>query len=95
MKDLSHLAKDSMWPTSQAGGNMMSSNAAAMTAPGSLPADPLPPEKEQGDPAVTLPGLLPSGTDGKPKPRDYTPSPARWGPVTIPDVVRDSPPGGN
>jgi hypothetical protein len=39
-------------PTSQAGGNMMSSNKLAHTAPGSPPVDPLPPTSDQGDPKI-------------------------------------------
>jgi hypothetical protein len=35
-----------------AGGNMMSDNKLAGTAPGSQPVDPLPPAKEQADPAI-------------------------------------------
>jgi hypothetical protein len=54
MQDLSAMAKNGPWVTSQAGGNMMSSNEQAMTAPGSPPADPLPDREHQGDPAVTV-----------------------------------------
>ena len=53
MQDLSSLAKNGPWATSQAGGNMMSSTEQAMTAPGSPPADPLPDREHQGDPTVT------------------------------------------
>jgi hypothetical protein len=57
MQDLSSaLTTDpvtALAPTSQAGGNMMSSSRQAMTAPGSPPVDPLPPSKDQGDPKVT------------------------------------------
>jgi hypothetical protein len=56
MEDLSHLLPGSpvtaLTPTSQAGGNMMSSNDLAMTAPGGRPVDPLPDRDAQGDPAV-------------------------------------------
>lgn len=93
MEDLSSLAKDSMWATSQAGGNMMSDPATAMTAPGSDPVDPLPPAKDQGHPHVTFssPEIKP-GTDGKPQASGqagpYKPSPPKWGPVTVPQVIR-------
>jgi hypothetical protein len=53
MQDLSSLARDSMWPTSQEAGNMMSGRHAAMSAPGSDPVTPLPPAKDQGEPHVT------------------------------------------
>jgi hypothetical protein len=89
VKDLSHLADDSMWVTSQAGGNMQSSNRLAMTAPGSQPVDPVPDRTQQGDPHIELEAKRPPGQDGKPQPsKSYTPNPARWGPVTVPDVVR-------
>ena len=75
MQDLSSMAKNGPWITSQAGGNMMSSNEQAMTAPGSLPADPLPDRSEQGDPKVTATAkprsVLTHGTT-------YAPSPAVW-----------------
>jgi hypothetical protein len=55
--DLSHLLRpdpvSALVPTSQAAGNMTSSNANARTAPGSVPVDPLPPAAEQDDPDVT------------------------------------------
>jgi hypothetical protein len=57
MQDLSKMLTTdpvtALAPTSQAGGNMMSSNRLAMTAPGSEPVDPLPPAQDQGDPKVT------------------------------------------
>lgn len=56
MQDLSHLCNpdpiSSLTPTSMAAGNMESSNANAMTAPGSPPVDPLPPAAEQDDPDI-------------------------------------------
>jgi hypothetical protein len=75
--DLSPLAEDSMWPTSQAAGNMSSSNAAAMTAPGSMPVDPLPDRMHQSDPQVTPSGPeIEPGTSGKPQARtDSNPPP--------------------
>ena len=92
MQDLSHLAKDSIWPTSQAAGNMMSDRAAAMSAPGSQPVDPLPPAKDQGEPAVDVPATpIRPGTDGKPKAATgyHAPAPA-WSKTSTPDVVRES-----
>jgi hypothetical protein len=75
MQDLSAMAKSGPWVTSQAGGNMMSSNEQAMTGPGSPPADPLPDRNHQGDPAVTLTGkpraVLEHGSA-------YSPSPVAW-----------------
>lgn len=94
MQDLSSLAKDSMWPTSQAGGNMSSSARLAQTAPGSPPVDPLQPAEKQGDPAVKLGKGMPIGTSGKPQASgqaSYTPNAARWGPVTVPKVIRGKP----
>ena len=93
-QDLSSLAKDSMWPSSMAGGNMTSSNRAAQTAPGSPPVDPMPPAADQGDPTIPLGAQMKTGTSGKPqasRQASYTPSPVRWGPVTTPDVVREEP----
>jgi len=55
-------------PTSQAGGNMMSSNRLAMTSPGSPPTDPLPPAKDQGDPKITASGSQDVGTPAKRRP---------------------------
>jgi hypothetical protein len=54
MQDLSHLAANSMTVTSQAGGNMQSSNEQAMTAPGSDPVDPLPDRTKQGNPTLQV-----------------------------------------
>lgn len=54
MRDLSALAVDSMWVTSQEGGNLVHDNSGAMTAPGSRPVTPMPPEVEQPDPTVAL-----------------------------------------
>ena len=76
MQDLSDLAANGPWVTSQAGGNMMSSNEQAMTAPGSPPADPLPDREHQGDPTVTLTDnprtvMVDNGAG-------FTPSPVAW-----------------
>jgi hypothetical protein len=94
MQDLSKLAKDSPWSSSQAAGNMTSSNREAMTAPGSPPVDPVQPASDQGDPTVKLGAQMPVGTSGKPQASgqtSFTPTPVRWGPVTTPDVVRSGP----
>lgn len=57
MEDLSHLFAggpiSALTPTAQSAGNMTSSNAAAHTAPGSPPVDPMPPAEKQADPAIT------------------------------------------
>lgn len=96
MQDLSNLAKNSMWVTSQAGGNMLASNAEAMTAPGSQPVDNLNDHQSQvhENPAVENSNAeqIPSGTSGKPQASGQQgpaprPRPA-WGPVTTPDVLR-------
>ena len=83
MRDLSALAKDSMWITSQEGGNMVHDNTGAYSSPGSEPVTPIPPPDKQPDPTVTFSGdELPVGTP--PRRADdtsYTPSPAVWGPV--------------
>lgn len=86
------LAKTSMWPTSQAAGNMTSSSENAMTAPGSDPVDPLPDRSEQGDPAVKLGAEIPPGTDGKPKAGTAAPgySPPAWKRAGRPRVVRET-----
>ena len=91
MEDLSALAQDSMWVTSQAGGNMQSGRPAAMSAPGSPPVDPLPPANAQGDPHVVMAGpQRPPGEDGKPQPGTYAPNPVRWGPAGSPGVSRET-----
>ena len=95
-KDLSDmpLAKTSLWPTSQAAGNMTSTSEQAMTAPGSPPVDPLPDRDHQGDPSVKLGAEMATGTSGKPqasRETSYTPAPARWRRTTVPDVVRAQP----
>ena len=78
MQDLSHLAASSIAPTSQAGGNMMSSNELAMTAPGSHPVDPLPDRDHQGDPRLDIPAATPVGTAASRRPGSYSPSPVSW-----------------
>jgi hypothetical protein len=94
MQDLSHLADNSMWPTSQEAGNMMSGRPAAMSAPGSDPVTPLPPAKDQGTPHVEYSAGpdLPPGTSGKPAAKAgsaVTGRPA-WTRTTTPDVVRET-----
>jgi hypothetical protein len=71
VQDLSSLAEDAMWPTSQAAGNMTSGRDKAMSAPGSPPVDPLPPSAKQGDPKVEFSpgGRREPGDTGKPAPR--------------------------
>jgi hypothetical protein len=78
MQDLSHLAAGSITATSQAGGNMMSSNDLAMTAPGSQPVDPLPDRDKQGRPELDVPAATPVGTAAARKPTSYSPSPVSW-----------------
>lgn len=95
MQDLSQLAENSMWATSQAGGNMQSSSRQAMTAPGAPPVDPVPDRSEQGDPVIELGTPMKTGTSGKPPASgltSYTPGPAKWSPTTVPQVVRSKPP---
>lgn len=91
MEDLSPLAEGSMWPTSQAGGNMMSGRARAMSAPGSMPTDPLPEEKDQGEPAVTPSDTLTHTSSGKPDARtvdgNWRPGAPSWGPASRPGIV--------
>lgn len=82
MRDLSDLAKDSMWITSQEGGNMVHDNTGAWSAPGSEPVTPMPPAERQPDPAVTFSGdELPVGTPPRRGEQSYTPSPVKWGPA--------------
>ena len=93
MPDLSSLAADSMWPTSQEGGNMMSARPGAMSAPGSQPVTPLPPAKDQGTPHVDMGPQQKPGDDGKLKARitagkPNLPEPS-WKTASPPDVVRD------
>jgi hypothetical protein len=78
MQDLSGEARFGPWATSQAGGNMVSSNEQAMTAPGSQPSDPLPDREHQGDPAVQASATLPVGTAPSRLPMAYQPVPVTW-----------------
>src|SRR5205814_9050932 len=73
MQDLSNILPvdpvSALAPTSQAGGNMLSSNEEAMTAPGSQPVDVLTDRDVQSDPKITPSNKaeIAPGTDGKPK----------------------------
>lgn len=92
---LPHDPVTALTPTSQAAGNMMSSNSAAMTAPGGVPVDPLPPSKDQGDVDIDVSGpAIPAGTSGKPQAsKQAGPPPGTapaWKPTTVPQVVRGS-----
>jgi len=86
MEDLSSLLPGgpltALAPTSQAGGNMSSDNKLAMTAPGSPPVDPLPPAKQQDDPAISASNSrqIRPGDDGKPRARagSMTAGPPSW-----------------
>lgn len=100
MEDLSRILPGdpitALVPTSQAGGNMASDSKLAMTAPGSPPVDPLPPAKQQGDPAITVSNAAPvrTGTSGKPRAgatQGYRPGAPAWTRTTTPGTVRDNP----
>jgi hypothetical protein len=90
IRDISDLAIDSMWATSQAAGNRTSLPDVAMTAPGSTPVDGELKPAEMADPHVSNSGPeIPVGADGKPQPaQEHVPGPPRWKPTTVPDVVR-------
>lgn len=78
MQDLSGQARFGPWATSQAGGNMISSNEQAMTAPGSEPSDPLPDRDHQSDPSVGVGAERPVGTAPSRLPAAYRPVPVTW-----------------
>lgn len=78
MIDLSGEARFGPWVTSQAAGNMISSNEQAMTAPGSEPADPLPDRAHQGDPTVEMSAEIPVGTAPSRRPAEYRPAALTW-----------------
>ena len=78
MQDLSAMAKNGPWVTSQAGGNMMSSTEQAQTGPGSVPVDPLPDRTKQGDPALDMSATVPVGTAAGRRPTAFTPSAVAW-----------------
>jgi hypothetical protein len=79
-------ATGGMWATAQGGGNMLSSNEEAMTAPGSKPVTPMPSLGEQQDPAVAAEHVAPSVLvdGGEPEPGaawdDVSGRRAEWGP---------------
>ena len=83
MRDLSALARDSMWVTSQEGGNLVHDNSPAMTAPGTTPATPQPPAENQANPKVGTSADLPVGTPPRRVDASFSPSPATW--KTVPD----------
>jgi hypothetical protein len=99
VQDLSKLAKNSIWPTSQAGGNRMSTNDEALTALGTEPVDPALQKSQQANPHVGVTATLPIGTSGKPQASgqagSWKPSAPVWGPTTVPDVIRKVPEGGH
>lgn len=78
MQDLSGEARFGPWVTSQAAGNMVSSNERAMTAPGSQPVDPLPDRAHQGDPEVEVGAAQPVGTPASRSAAEYRPVPVMW-----------------
>lgn len=81
MQDLSRLAIDSMWVTSQEGGNMVHDSSLAMTAPGSAPSTPVPKLKaEMADPTVELGAAQPVGTPPSRHASDhsFSPAPMTW-----------------
>lgn len=79
VKDLSSLAADSMWVTSQEGGNMVHDNTGAYSAPGTEPVTPMPPADKQPDPHVTPAGdQLPVGTPPRRIDNAFTPAAVTW-----------------
>lgn len=87
VKDLSNLLPQdpisALSPTSQEGGNQQSSNADAMTAPGSQPVDILKDRDVQVDPKVEVSNKtkIEPSDDGKPQSTDmigYQPSRPAW-----------------
>jgi len=84
MRDLSNLAANSMWVTSQEGGNLVHDNSPAMTAPGSQPATPLPAVEKYADPKVDLGTQIPVGTapDRHASGNSFSPTSDTWKVVT-------------
>ena len=80
MQDLSSLplAKTSLWVSSMSGGNTTSSNENAMSAPGSMPVDPMPNAKDAADPAVGPMQDIPLNYPPRPIHDGFTPSPVAW-----------------
>lgn len=95
IRDISNLAKDSLAPTSQHGGNQVWANT-AHTAPGGASGD-LGNDLNEAvvvtAPVIEMQPEIAPGTDGKPKARSGqgTPSisPPNWGKTSVPDVVRE------
>jgi hypothetical protein len=75
MQDLSSLAQGSLSVSSMSGGNTVSSNEAALTAPGSPPVDRVPGVGEQPDPALTWTAKTVSVYEHG---SGYAPQPAMW-----------------
>jgi len=91
VRDLSALAGNSMTATSQAAGNMTSSNETAMTAPGSQPVTPLPPAQDQDTPNIEMSPRIPPSFTGKPDPTHgaaWNPGRPAWTKTETPDVTR-------
>jgi hypothetical protein len=80
MQDLSGLplAKTALWVSSMSGGNTTSSNANAMSAPGSVPVDPMPNAEHTADPAVGPMEDVPVGKLAETISETFTPSPVSW-----------------
>lgn len=93
-RDISDLAKDSLAPTSQHGGNQVWANT-AMTAPGGASGDlgnDLHEAVVVDAPVIEMQPVLKPGTDGKPQASDehgYAPGTPGWGKTTVPNVVRE------
>lgn len=79
MQDLSDLplARTALWVSSMSGGNTTSSNENAMSAPGSVPVDPMPNAKEVADPAVGPMQDVPVGKLAEAI-SEYRPSAVSW-----------------
>ena len=94
IRDISDLAKDSLAPTSQHGGNQVWANT-AHTAPGGASGDlgnDLNEAVVVDAPVIEMQPKIAPGTDGKPKARGsgaHTPPPPSWGKTTANDVVRE------
>jgi hypothetical protein len=94
IRDISDLAKDSLAPTSQHGGNQVWQNT-AMTAPGGASGD-LGNDLDEAvvvkAPVIDMQPVIKPGTDGKPSARTgsgHTASEPSWGKTTSPNVVRE------
>jgi hypothetical protein len=81
VRDLSHLAANSMTVTSQEGGNLVHDNSPAMTAPGSAPVTPMPDEKQMPDPVLDVgpPRAVGAPAHGHGQPgKGYSPAATTW-----------------